>query len=81
MKSFPPCLESCSFINYQDLKAMNIAVIKPLHAAIRKDVLACVVTGLVFFSLPEIDIWVSKQFYDGGVFYLRENTLLSLIHI
>ena len=59
---------------------MNIAVIKPLPTAIRKDVLACVVTGLVFFALPEIDIWVSKQFYDGGVFYLRENTLVTTIY-
>ena len=59
---------------------MNIAVIKPLHTAIRKDVLACVVTGLVFFAFPEIDIWASKQFYDGGVFYLRENTLVTTIY-
>lgn len=59
---------------------MNGALNSTLHVMSRRDVLACVVTGLFFFAFPDIDIWVSQQFYDGEDFYFREHTVVSVIY-
>jgi len=59
---------------------MNTAMTKPLSTLIRADVFICVLTGVMFFALPDIDIWVSNQFYYGGAFYLRDNGLVIAVY-
>lgn len=59
---------------------MNIAMAKPLSSLIRADVFFCILSGVVFFAIPSIDIWFSTQFYDGGAFYLHDNVLVSTVY-
>lgn len=55
---------------------MHIAKINLIHILWRKDLLLCLCCALVFYYFPEIDLWISAQFYDGHSFYLNQHPLV-----
>lgn len=47
----------------------------------RWDLLLCLLMATVFFSFPNIDLWVSDRFYVDDHFFLRENTFIQGLYL
>lgn len=59
---------------------MPIAIFNLIQLIWRKDLVLCVCCALLFYTFPEIDLWLSAQFYDGKTFYLNQNPVVYGIY-
>jgi lipid A 4'-phosphatase len=58
---------------------MEIAKTQITKQLTRWELMLCVLTGVVLHLFPEIDIWVSQQFYQAGHFVLVQDNLFVRI--
>lgn len=60
---------------------MNTVLNSVVKVFWRKDVLVCMLCGLVFYGFPSIDMWVTSQFYENGQFFLRHHPIVQAIYL
>ena len=59
---------------------MNTVTERLRNILLRKDVLICLLSGLMFHLFPQIDLWVSHAFYSGGEFYLGGYAIVQVTY-
>jgi len=59
---------------------MNIAKTQITKYLMRWDLLLCVFTGAVLYLFPEIDLWVSQQFYQLGYFDSFQQPFIYIVY-
>jgi lipid A 4'-phosphatase len=59
---------------------MEIAKIQITKQLARWDLLLCVFTGAILYLFPEIDLWVSQQFYQLGYFDSFKQPVIYIVY-